>query len=40
MFEIPSISGITEVVVSGDVVEGKTAPLYIYGDIEIEKSAF
>ena len=33
MFEIPSISGITEVVVSGDVVEGKTTPLYIYGEI-------
>ncbi|MEE2667231.1 MAG: ATP-dependent Clp protease ATP-binding subunit ClpX [Pseudomonadota bacterium] len=40
MFEIPSISGITEVVVSGDVVEGKTTPLYIYGETEKEKSAF
>jgi ATP-dependent Clp protease ATP-binding subunit ClpX len=40
MFEIPSISGITEVIVSGDVVEGKTTPLYIYGDIEKKRSAF
>ena len=32
MFEIPGTPDVTEVVISGDVVEGKSAPLYIYGE--------
>ena len=32
MFEIPGISGVSEVVISGEVVEGKSSPLYIYGE--------
>ena len=32
MFEIPGKPDVTEVVISGDVVEGKSAPLYIYGE--------
>ena len=34
MFEIPGTPDVTEVVISGDVVEGKSAPLYIYGEKE------
>ena len=32
MFEIPGKPDVTEVVISGDVVEGKSAPLYNYGE--------
>ena len=34
MFEIPGTPDVTEVVISGDVVEGKSSPLYIYGEKE------
>ena len=34
MFEIPGTPDVTEVVISGDVVEGKSQPLYIYGEKE------
>ncbi len=34
MFEIPGTPDVTEVVISGDVVEGKSSPLYIYGKKE------
>src|SRR6056300_711369 len=34
MFEIPGKPDVTEVVISGDVVEGKSSPLYIYGEKE------
>ena len=34
MFEIPGTPDVTEVVISGDVVEGKSPPLYIYGEKE------
>jgi ATP-dependent Clp protease ATP-binding subunit ClpX len=37
MFEIPSIEGITEVAISGEVVDGKAKPLYIYGEDKEEK---
>ncbi len=30
MFELPGLDGVDEVVVNGDVVKGKTQPLYIY----------
>lgn len=30
MFELPGLEGVEEVVVNGDVVRGKTKPLYIY----------
>jgi ATP-dependent Clp protease ATP-binding subunit ClpX len=30
MFEIPGTTGVSEVVISGEVVEGKSPPLYIY----------
>ena len=34
MFEIPGTPDVTEVVIYGDVVEGKSSPLYIYGKKE------
>ena len=41
MFEIPGTTGVSEVVISGEVVEGKSPPLYIYGkeDEKKEKKA-
>ena len=30
MFEIPGTTGVSEVIISGEVVEGKSPPLYIY----------
>ena len=41
MFEIPSTTGVSEVVISGEVVEGKSKPLYIYAkeDEKKEKKA-
>ena len=32
MCEIPSTKGVTEVAISGEVVEGEAKPLYIYGE--------
>jgi ATP-dependent Clp protease ATP-binding subunit ClpX len=32
MFELPSLEGVTEVVISKQVVEGTASPLYIYAD--------
>ena len=32
MFELPSLEGVEEVVISPEVVEGKASPLYIYTD--------
>ena len=37
MFEIPSTKGVTEVAISGEVVEGEAKPLYIYGESKEEK---
>ncbi|MHA1547398.1 MAG: ATP-dependent Clp protease ATP-binding subunit ClpX [Alphaproteobacteria bacterium] len=41
MFDLPGLDGVQEVVISADVVEGKTRPLYIYSDRhdEVETSA-
>jgi len=32
MFDLPGLDGVQEVVISGEVVEGKARPLYIYSD--------
>jgi len=32
MFELPGLDGVEEVVIAGDVVEGRAQPLYIYSD--------
>ena len=32
MFDLPGLDGVQEVVISPDVVEGKSRPLYIYSD--------
>jgi ATP-dependent Clp protease ATP-binding subunit ClpX len=32
MYELPSMSGVTEVVVNREVVEGRAVPLRIYAD--------
>ena len=37
MFEIPSTKGVTEVAISGEVVEGDAKPLYIYADDKKKK---
>ncbi|UXN04446.1 MULTISPECIES: ATP-dependent Clp protease ATP-binding subunit ClpX [unclassified Bartonella] len=37
MFELPTLEGVREVVISGDVVTGEARPLYIYADRKVEK---
>jgi ATP-dependent Clp protease ATP-binding subunit ClpX len=32
MFDLPSLEGVEEVVISKEVVEGTARPLYIYAD--------
>ena len=32
MFDLPSLEGVVEVVISREVVEGTARPLYIYAD--------
>ncbi|HBK90751.1 MAG TPA: ATP-dependent Clp protease ATP-binding subunit ClpX, partial [Parvularcula sp.] len=44
MFELPSMQGVAEVVVNGEVVEGRAKPLHIYEDrgkelLEVDASA-
>jgi ATP-dependent Clp protease ATP-binding subunit ClpX len=40
MFELPTLNGVQEVVITSDVVEGKSRPLYTYSDkAEAQKSA-
>ncbi|WP_375202484.1 ATP-dependent Clp protease ATP-binding subunit ClpX [Hyphococcus sp.] len=36
MFELPTLEGVVEVVVNGEVVEGNATPLYIYADRDKE----
>ena len=36
MYDLPSLDGVQEVVISSDVVEGKSRPLYIYADRQEE----
>ncbi|KAI1692668.1 AAA domain (Cdc48 subfamily) domain-containing protein [Ditylenchus destructor] len=37
MFELPTLEGVREVVISGDVVDGSARPLYIYAERQEEK---
>jgi ATP-dependent Clp protease ATP-binding subunit ClpX len=37
MYELPDLKNVEEVVISGDVVEGKAEPLYVYGTTKKEK---
>jgi len=39
MFELPSLEGVQEVVISEEVVTGSARPLYIYSDKSVEKEA-
>ncbi|TQV79093.1 ATP-dependent Clp protease ATP-binding subunit ClpX [Denitrobaculum tricleocarpae] len=41
MFDLPSLEGVEEMVISGEVVEGRSQPLYIYTDRrdDVESSA-
>ncbi|MGD8327653.1 MAG: ATP-dependent Clp protease ATP-binding subunit ClpX, partial [Sphingomonadales bacterium] len=32
MFDLPGLDGVEEVVINGEVAEGKAKPLYIYGE--------
>ena len=32
MFDLPGMDGVEEVVINGEVAEGKAKPLYIYGE--------
>jgi ATP-dependent Clp protease ATP-binding subunit ClpX len=32
MFELPALEGVEEIVINGEVVEGRAKPLYIYAD--------
>jgi ATP-dependent Clp protease ATP-binding subunit ClpX len=32
MYELPSLDGVTEVVVNREVVDGRARPLYIYAE--------
>jgi ATP-dependent Clp protease ATP-binding subunit ClpX len=39
MFELPTMRGVSEVVINGEVVEGRARPLLIYADKRSETSA-
>jgi len=39
MFELPGLEGVEEVVINGEVVEGRARPLYIYADRQEETPA-
>ena len=39
MFELPSMDGVREVVISREVVEGQAIPLYIYADNKDEAAS-
>jgi ATP-dependent Clp protease ATP-binding subunit ClpX len=45
MFDLPGLDGVAEVVVNGEVVEGRASPLYIYEErpgkelAEVDQSA-
>jgi ATP-dependent Clp protease ATP-binding subunit ClpX len=41
MFDLPSLDGVEEMVINGEVVEGRSQPLYIYTDRheDVESSA-
>jgi ATP-dependent Clp protease ATP-binding subunit ClpX len=37
MFDLPGLDGVEEVVISADVVNGNSRPLYIYGERAVEE---
>ena len=37
MYELPDLKNVEEVIISGDVVQGKAEPLYVYGNTKKEK---
>ena len=39
MFELPTLEGVVEIVVNGEVVEGNATPLYIYEERPEKKTA-
>jgi ATP-dependent Clp protease ATP-binding subunit ClpX len=39
MYDLPTLEGVTEVVISEEVVQGNARPLYIYADRKDEKSS-
>ena len=41
MYDLPSLEGVEEMVINGEVVEGRSQPLYIYTDRrdDVESSA-
>jgi ATP-dependent Clp protease ATP-binding subunit ClpX len=39
MFDLPTLDGVQEVVISDEVVSGNARPLYIYSDRKDEKSS-
>jgi ATP-dependent Clp protease ATP-binding subunit ClpX len=39
MFDLPAMSGVEEVVISKDVVDGSAKPLLIYADRDKQKAA-
>ena len=39
MYELPSFDSVEEVVISGEVVEGKASPLYIHSDRDRREDA-
>ena len=39
MFDLPTLEGVTEVVISEEVVQGNARPLYIYADRKDEKAS-
>jgi ATP-dependent Clp protease ATP-binding subunit ClpX len=39
MFDLPSLEGVEEVVISREVVEGTARPLYIYADRAVADAA-
>jgi len=39
MFELPTYEGVEEVVVNGEVVEGRAQPLMIYSERRADKGA-
>jgi ATP-dependent Clp protease ATP-binding subunit ClpX len=39
MFDLPSLEGVQEVVISEEVVDGNARPLYIYAEKKAEKEA-
>jgi ATP-dependent Clp protease ATP-binding subunit ClpX len=39
MFDLPGLEDVEEVVVNGEVAEGRASPLFIYGERKTEQAA-